>query len=102
MLREHLFGESFEIRVQNQKDGYLAPFLGPRYPFYPFASRTDLLTTQGNNDARHCNFACERDFTLFTASLPATSVRASYHFSPSRIFFELITGYEVQSTHAES
>ena len=38
----------------------------------------------------------------FTASLLATFARASYHFPPARSFFELITGYEAQSTHAES
>ena len=37
-------------------------------------------TTQANNDACHCNFTCDCDFTLFIVLLPVTSVRASYYF----------------------
>ena len=36
--------------------------------------------TRSNNDARHCNFTYDCDFTLFTASLSAMFVRASLPF----------------------
>ena len=68
------------LYVQNQKDGHHVLFWGPRYPFQLFASRTDQLTTRSNNDACHCNFACDppRLSGLVTISSPRNHFRTDY------------------------
>ena len=78
-----------------KKTGIWPPFEVLDTHFSLFLREQTYHTTQANNDARRCNFACDYDFTLFTYLLPATSVRASYHFSPSLDFFR--TDYRVRA-----
>ena len=79
----------FETHVQNQEDGCLSSSGGPRYPFYLFASNPQQLHTLLSVTRFFVTAVFKRDyiFTLFTALLPATSVRASHHLFPSCVFF---------------